>query len=276
MALTAKQRRFVIEYPIDSNGTQAAIRAGYSENGARVQASELLANPNIQKAIEEREEDLARAAGITVEKILRYWDQIAEADPSELIKIEIRCCRHCYGAGHEYEWNEWEFKQACDKARAHRCGKNCEDPCSRSIPPFPAGGLGFNPRRPPVEDCPNCNGEGEQFTKVADMRYVSPSAARLIAAVEVSDKGAIKIKMRDQTDAVRNLAQFRGMLINRSEVAGPGGGAIPIATASINLSELSDEQLLVLATGGGTIGGSSDTSLVNPLEPLTLEAGSNP
>ena len=34
--LTARQRRFCSEYPIDLNGTQAAIRAGYSPNGAEV------------------------------------------------------------------------------------------------------------------------------------------------------------------------------------------------------------------------------------------------
>lgn len=39
---TEKQRRFFAEYQVDQNGTQAAIRAGYSERSAAVTASRLL------------------------------------------------------------------------------------------------------------------------------------------------------------------------------------------------------------------------------------------
>ena len=46
-----KRQDFVREYVIDKNGTAAAIRAGYSENGAHVQAHRLLSNANIAKAV---------------------------------------------------------------------------------------------------------------------------------------------------------------------------------------------------------------------------------
>jgi phage terminase small subunit len=49
--LTARQQRFVDEYLIDLNASQAAIRAGYSEKTSRAIASELLTKPNIQEAI---------------------------------------------------------------------------------------------------------------------------------------------------------------------------------------------------------------------------------
>ena len=39
--LTPKQARFVEEYLVDLNATQAAIRAGYSSKGATVRGSEL-------------------------------------------------------------------------------------------------------------------------------------------------------------------------------------------------------------------------------------------
>lgn len=51
MTLTAKQGRFVQEYLIDLNATQAAIRAGYSEKGATVRGAELLANRKVASAI---------------------------------------------------------------------------------------------------------------------------------------------------------------------------------------------------------------------------------
>ena len=45
MTLTAKQARFVEEYLVDLNGTQAAIRAGYSPKTAAATASRLLRKP---------------------------------------------------------------------------------------------------------------------------------------------------------------------------------------------------------------------------------------
>ena len=47
MALTDKQLAFCVEYLVDYNATQAAIRAGYSEKTARKQASDLLAKRDI-------------------------------------------------------------------------------------------------------------------------------------------------------------------------------------------------------------------------------------
>lgn len=57
--LTAKQDRFCDEYLIDCNGTQAAIRAGYSERTANRIASQLLAKREIQEAISERQKRLS-------------------------------------------------------------------------------------------------------------------------------------------------------------------------------------------------------------------------
>ena len=52
MALTPKQQAFVDEYIIDLNGTQAAIRAGYSEKTAQEIASENLSKPIIKEAVD--------------------------------------------------------------------------------------------------------------------------------------------------------------------------------------------------------------------------------
>lgn len=51
--LTPKQQRFVDEYLIDLNATQAAIRAGYSEKLANTNASKLLQNTTIKNAIQQ-------------------------------------------------------------------------------------------------------------------------------------------------------------------------------------------------------------------------------
>lgn len=49
--LTPKQQRFVDEYLIDLNATQAAIRAGYSEKTAQQTGSENLLKPVIADAV---------------------------------------------------------------------------------------------------------------------------------------------------------------------------------------------------------------------------------
>ena len=49
--MTEKQKRFVEEYLIDLNATQAAIRAGFSVRTANEQGSRMLANVSIQTAI---------------------------------------------------------------------------------------------------------------------------------------------------------------------------------------------------------------------------------
>lgn len=56
--LTQKQQRFVDEYIISGNATQAAIKAGYSKKTAAVTATENLRKPNIKAAIEKRNEEI--------------------------------------------------------------------------------------------------------------------------------------------------------------------------------------------------------------------------
>lgn len=62
---TDQMERFCQEYLHDFNGTQAAIRAGYSENSAHVTASRLLRKPVIKAAIEENKKKLAEIAGVS-------------------------------------------------------------------------------------------------------------------------------------------------------------------------------------------------------------------
>ncbi|MBQ7875493.1 MAG: terminase small subunit [Oscillospiraceae bacterium] len=51
--LTAKQEKFCMEYIVDYNGTQAAIRAGYSESSARTTAWRMLKNDDIAARVRE-------------------------------------------------------------------------------------------------------------------------------------------------------------------------------------------------------------------------------
>ena len=76
--LTPKQQRFVEEYLIDLNATQAAIRAGYSEKTAAVIGAENLIKPYIQKAIQEAQNKLTERTEITQDYVLTNIKKVIE------------------------------------------------------------------------------------------------------------------------------------------------------------------------------------------------------
>jgi phage terminase small subunit len=77
MSLTPKQQRFVDEYLVDLNATQAAIRAGYSADTARQIASEILSKPDIQEAVAAGQERIKDRVELTQEMVVRELMKIA-------------------------------------------------------------------------------------------------------------------------------------------------------------------------------------------------------
>jgi len=232
MSLTPKQRRFVNEYCVDENATRAAIRAGYSENGAGQTAHNLLKITEIQEAIAERMEEVAVAAGITPEWVVGQWAKIAQADPNDIVQVRRTCCRHCHGFGHQYQWTEAEYSAAVD--RAVDSGKPAPDGM---------GGFGFDPKASPNPDCPECGGLGIEDVYVADTRKLRGAAGVLYAGAEWTRNG-IKINMRDKDAALANLARYLGMMVDKKEFSGPGGGPIPLA--NLTAEDLTDDQLAAI------------------------------
>lgn len=91
MALTNKQQRFVEEYSVDSNATQAAIRAGYSERTAEVQGHQLLNKTLVFAAIQEQRRIVSEAVNITAEDVLKIFAREADAgDKSEPNSARVR------------------------------------------------------------------------------------------------------------------------------------------------------------------------------------------
>lgn len=83
--LTPKQARFVDEYLIDLNATQAAIRAGYSERTANEQGARLLAHVSVKAAIQLRTTERAQETGITAERVLKEISLMAFYDVGEIL-----------------------------------------------------------------------------------------------------------------------------------------------------------------------------------------------
>lgn len=83
--LTAKQQRFVDEYLIDLNATQAAIRAGYSPQTAQEQGSQNLSKLMVSEAIDKALAARSRRTGITQDRVLRELAKVAFVNANDVI-----------------------------------------------------------------------------------------------------------------------------------------------------------------------------------------------
>lgn len=78
--LTPKQARFVEEYLVDLNATQAAIRAGYSSKTAEQQASRLLVNVKVAAAISAAQTKRSKRTEITQDRVLKELGKLGFGD----------------------------------------------------------------------------------------------------------------------------------------------------------------------------------------------------
>ena len=78
--LNEKQKQFCEEYIIDLNGTQAAIRAGYSKKTARAIANELLTKLDIQEYICELKNKRSERVKYSQDELMR-----------DILEVKHRC-----------------------------------------------------------------------------------------------------------------------------------------------------------------------------------------
>lgn len=83
--LTAKQQEFCEQYMVDLNGTQAAIRAGYSEHTAKEIAYELLTKLHIKARVAELKAAQSDRTTITADKVLHEIARLAFSDLRRLM-----------------------------------------------------------------------------------------------------------------------------------------------------------------------------------------------
>lgn len=83
--LTQKQQRFVDEYIISGNATQAAIKAGYSKKTAAVTATENLRKPNIKAAIEKRNAEIQSEKTADMTEVMEYLTSVMRGKQTESV-----------------------------------------------------------------------------------------------------------------------------------------------------------------------------------------------
>lgn len=162
-------------------------------------ASTLLKQRRIKFKIAELRKPVVKTLELKVEEVVSRWIAIANADPSEIVRIRRVCCRHCYGVNHQYQWVEIEY--------ALLCAVNLE----KGLPlPEEQGGMGFNGTFEPNAECPKCFGEGKVEVYFEATENLTEEARILYAGVKQTKYGP-EVILHDQARALENVAKFLGM-----------------------------------------------------------------
>lgn len=88
--LNAKQRRFAMEYVIDLNATQAAIRAGYAETSAESQGSRLLTNDKVKELIAELNEEKEDSLIADQIEVMKYLTRVMRREEAENTVVVLK------------------------------------------------------------------------------------------------------------------------------------------------------------------------------------------
>lgn len=83
--LTLKQQRFVDEYIISGNATQAAIKAGYSKKTAKQSGAENLAKPYLKAAIEKRNAEIQSEKTADMTEVMEYLTSVMRGEQTESV-----------------------------------------------------------------------------------------------------------------------------------------------------------------------------------------------
>ncbi|WP_251877024.1 terminase small subunit [Achromobacter sp. Marseille-Q4954] len=104
MPLTDKQRRFVDEYLVDLNATQAAIRAGYSRKTASSQGERLLRNVEIAAALAAAQHERSARVKIDADYVLARMVEIDQMDVLDIMtdRMELKPVSEWPRVWHQY------------------------------------------------------------------------------------------------------------------------------------------------------------------------------
>lgn len=86
--LTAKQQRFIDEYLVDFNATQAALRAGYSKKTAAFIGAQNLKKLQIQAEIARRQRDLQKRTEVSQDRVVKELMRVAFADMADYAQVQ--------------------------------------------------------------------------------------------------------------------------------------------------------------------------------------------
>lgn len=111
--MTNRQMRFCEEYLIDTNATQAAVRAGYSAKTAYSIGGRLLNDPTVKTKIQELMDNRSERTNITADFVLKGLKEVALRCMTEKRVMEWNYEERCLEQKTDSEGNGvWEFDSA--------------------------------------------------------------------------------------------------------------------------------------------------------------------
>lgn len=205
-ALTIQEELFALRV-VELRNASAAYRAVYDCTGlapynVHDRARQLTGRADVAARVDEHRAVIEAQAVAKVIDLLRDWDDIATADPNEIVAVRRYNCRHCHGDGFGYRWRD-ELEMATVYAAAGEGGNMLPD-C--------AGGFGWRRTDLPHPGCPRCEGLGEETLEVQDTTMLGPKAAKLYKGAKVTKEGRIEVLMHCQAEARVNIARVLGAM----------------------------------------------------------------
>jgi phage terminase small subunit len=89
--MTPRERKFCKCYiACKFNGTEAAIKAGYSRNGAKVTASRLLTKPNVQAELQRLMAPIDEAYIMSGQQVLEELSKLGRANMADYTKVDAK------------------------------------------------------------------------------------------------------------------------------------------------------------------------------------------
>jgi hypothetical protein len=191
----------------------------------------MLRNDKIASELARRRDLAADRANVDATWLLSRLRSIAMADPRELSEWRVGACRYCWGFDHRYQRTQAEYDRdladherwgsqmpAAAKKRRRRAG-------GQQLPEAPVvdryrdgyeqsefnamGGVGFDERKSPHPDCPECFGRGHGRAVMRDTRLLNGDAALLYDGVKQSRDG-LELKSLSRMDALEKIAKHIG------------------------------------------------------------------
>src|SRR5215472_9512608 len=201
MALNGKEQRFIaILLTQDVRNATAAYREAWNSKATDKTVSnaayQQMQRPEIREVLARFEDKLQeRFEDLAVEDLTRMWTQIATLDRNELTQLRRVCCRYCHGQGFRYQETPAELERRREDWERDRDAYALKAGSARGFKKFdPKGGVGYDRRKDPHPDCPECWGEGIEVVHFNDTRKLSPGAKAVYEGVEQTINGT-KLRM---------------------------------------------------------------------------------
>lgn len=213
--ITPNEDRFIAEYLIDQNATQAYLRVFQNAKAttARTEGSRLLAKPNISEKIEKLKKERLDRLLIDGDKVVEEAYLVGMADMRELVEYRYTCCRCCYGEGFKFQRSQGERERDYDKHEAAQDEREFKASLmgkAYTRKEFDEkGGIGYLAHRLPNPECVECGGVGIGGVHINDTSKLSRGAVALYAGVK-EGKDGIEIKAHGKLDGLEKMFKNLG------------------------------------------------------------------